>query len=83
MNYKLFYTDYPVSEAIYRANKAQYMTFNYSELDDALGMARKINKRGGVAWEIEGDDGTHLQHDEIEKTIRVRSLAFANRPKVH
>lgn len=82
MKYSLFYTDRPISERDYLANKSQYIRYVYNELDDAFGMAREIAKRGGVPWEIEGDDGTKLGREEISKTLRVRSRELAGRPKI-
>lgn len=82
MVYRLFYTDVAVSKSAYQAQKNASMAYVYHELDDALGMARDINARGGVAWEIENDDGPSLARDEIETQLRARRTELANRPKV-
>ena len=49
MTCRLFYTDVAVSESAYKAQKSHLMAYHYPELDDALGMAREIGARGGVA----------------------------------
>ena len=82
MIYSLYYTDRPISERDYIANKSHYIQYRYQQLDDALGMAREIMKRGGIAWEIESDDGKRLGREEIETRLRVRASELAGRPKV-
>ena len=82
MTCRLFYTDVAVSESAYKAQKSHLMAYHYPELDDALGMAREIGARGGVAWEIENDDGPTLDRDEIELQLHARRSELAGRPKI-
>jgi hypothetical protein len=83
MSYSLYYTDWDMSEVDYLACKSTLIKIVYNELDDALGRARQITERGGVPWEIEGEDSTALRRHEIENMIRVRSGELAGRPKVY
>jgi len=46
MTYRLFYTDVWLTEAQYRSTKPALIAIEYSEFDDALGMARDINASG-------------------------------------
>lgn len=83
MTYTLFYTDLKVSKAQYRKAKASNLSpYRYEELDDALGMARHIEARGGVAWEIEVSDGTPIGQPEIARLLRERAAQLVGRPKV-
>jgi hypothetical protein len=45
---------------------AREMPIAYSELDDALAMARRIKAAGGVPWEIDCDDGKTIGQFEID-----------------
>lgn len=82
MSHRLFYTDRDVSEADYRASKPRLMHFVYDDRDDALGMAREVEARGGIAWEIESDDGAAIGRAEIARLLRDRAAELADRPKV-
>ena len=73
MSYSLYYTDCDMSERDYLACKSTLIKIIYNKFDDALGRARQITEYGGIPWEIEGEDGTRLQRDEITKSMRVRS----------
>jgi hypothetical protein len=81
--FTLFSTDFAVSPAAYKAQKSKLITYRCHELDDALGMAREISARGGVAWEIEGIDGTVLDRDQISTELRIRAAELSNRPQVY
>jgi len=81
MVHRLFSTDFQVSKAEYEAQKSRLMAYQYHELDDALGMAREIEARGGIAWEIENDDGQTMGRDEIQAQLRARRAELAGRPK--
>jgi hypothetical protein len=83
LGYRLFYTDYDITEAQYLGCKPTYMAYGYNELDDALGKARQIKEHGGVPWEIEADDGVILDRYEIAKVLQVRVRELAVRPKVY
>lgn len=83
MAYRLFYTDYDITEAQYRACKPTYMAYRYNELDDALGKARQIKEHGGVPCEIEDDGVVILDRYEIAKTLRIRGRELVGRPKVY
>ena len=83
MPYTLFYSDLRITEDRYRATKRTpaCVPYRYDEFDDALAMARDINARGGIAWEIEGDIGT-IGPGEIARQIRDRATELKARPKV-
>lgn len=49
-------------------DRALYKEF--SQLDEALSWARRLNASGRVALLIEGDDGTHLTKREIAAVLR-------------
>jgi hypothetical protein len=69
MTYRLFSTDFEVSKAAYQAQKSRLTTYNYNELDDALGMAKRIIGYGGVPWEIEQGrhrDQPRRNHQDVE-----------------
>jgi hypothetical protein len=83
MSCRLFYTDVPVSQSTYEAQKPHLITYQYQDRDDALGMAREIEARGGIAWEIENDDGSTMAREEIQTQLRTRRAELAVRPKVH
>lgn len=82
MKYKLFYTDLDMPEAQYRANKPFLFRYLYDELDDALGMAREINARGSVAWEIVSTEGTVIGRREIARIVQERAAELTDRPRV-
>jgi ABC-type nitrate/sulfonate/bicarbonate transport system substrate-binding protein len=52
-------------------------------LDEALWWAMKVNDNGReIAWEIESDDGSRLDRQEIDETVwRRRPGLIANPPK--
>jgi hypothetical protein len=79
MVHRLFTTDFQVSKAEYEAQKPRLMAYQYHELDDALGMAREIEARGGIAWEIENDDGQTMGRDEIQAQLRARRAELVGR----
>jgi len=81
MQYILYYSDRPIAESAYRASKASFPTAAYQELDDALGMSRVINARGGVAWEIVGSDGKKVDRDEISHLVETRAKELRGRPR--
>jgi hypothetical protein len=83
MTYRLFFTDFEVPLAVYQAQKSRLITYTYNELDDALGMAKRIMSYGGVPWEIEQEDGTLISRAEIAKLLRERAPELVNRPKVY
>ncbi len=82
MRHKLFFTDFEMPEYQYRANKPHLFRYLYDELDDALGMAREINARGSVAWEIVSSDGSVIDRREIARILLDRTAELADRPRV-
>ncbi len=82
MQHIIYFTDMPISEAEYLARKAHLTPVSYHELDDALGMARIINARGGVPWEIVSSDGKKIDRAEISRLVKVRAAELRGRPKV-
>ena len=83
MGYHLYYTNFEILEAQYRATKLLSLSYAYNELDDALGKARQIREHGGVPWEIECDDGRVIRRYEIAKLMREREAKLLDRPKVY
>lgn len=83
MSYRLFYTDYEISQADYVANKFRFMPMVYSDIDDALRRARQIIENGGVPWEIERPDDTALTRYEIVETLRRRRTDLGGPPKFY
>jgi hypothetical protein len=81
MTTRLFYTDIECPEAQYRAQKAFLISYQYDDLDDALGMAKRIIGVGGVPWEIETETGV-LGRFAIIELIEQKGAALNNRPKV-
>ena len=55
----------------------------YHDFEDALGAARNLNARGGIAVLIEGDDGSRLEKLEIVEAISKRGPLLDGRPKVY
>jgi hypothetical protein len=61
------------TEAEYRALKPHWMTRTRDSLNDTLWTAMQCNDAGPeVAWEIEGDDGSRLNRQEIADLVRLR-----------
>jgi hypothetical protein len=83
MSYRLHWTDWPVSPQAYQSMKSHLLTASYHELDDALGRARQIDRYGGVAWEIVGEDGRSLDRHQIARTLQDRAAELVGRPKVY
>jgi len=81
MQYILYYSDRPISEPAFRASKPSLPTVAYQELDDALGMSRVINARGGIAWEIVGSDGKKVDRAEISHLVATRAAELRGRPR--
>jgi len=52
-------------------------------MDEALWLAMKVNDDGrAIAWEIEGDDGSRLNRQEIIERVRQQKHELiANPPK--
>jgi hypothetical protein len=65
--HRLFYADIVVYESDYRACKARLMPIAYVDRDDAPTMARYVNARCGVAWEIETDGGATVRRWQIPR----------------
>jgi hypothetical protein len=80
--HRLFYTDVVVYEDDYRASKARLMPVPFANRDDALAMARDINARGGIAWEIETDGGATIGRWQIVWLLEDRAAGRVGRPKV-
>ncbi|HTZ79741.1 MAG TPA: hypothetical protein VMC10_17650 [Stellaceae bacterium] len=81
MKYILFYSDRQIAESEFRASKASFPTVSYPELDDALGMSRLVNARGGIAWEIVGSDGKKIERAEISHLVETRAKELRGRPR--
>jgi hypothetical protein len=67
----------------FAARKPSWMPRVADSLDEALWWAMKVNDLGlEIAWEIEGDDGTRLDRQEIVEMVRRRRHELiANPPK--
>jgi hypothetical protein len=83
MAHKLYFTHYAISVAEYRANKPRLSPYVCNDRDAALRRARQITEAGGVAWEIESDDGTVLDRSGIADILRRRRGELAGPPKVY
>ena len=73
------------SEADYNAQKSQWITIVRKSLHDAPWSAMRCNDKGSqVAWEIEGDDGTKLDRNQIAEAVEQRrSELIANPPRTY
>jgi hypothetical protein len=58
------------AEAISPLEKDGQLFKEFNLLDEAMGWARHVNKRGRVALLIEGDDGTRLTKLEIASALK-------------
>ena len=72
------------TEEEYRTKKALWMPRLRDSLHDALWKAMKVNDAGvAMAWEIEGDDGFHLNRQEIADMVGIqRGKLIANPPRI-
>jgi hypothetical protein len=69
MTYRV-YSGPPGTEAIAPEERARCLYKEFGLLDDALGFARNVARKGRVALLIEGDNGTSLDRSEIAATLR-------------
>jgi hypothetical protein len=71
------------TQAEFASMKPRVMPRSRDSLHDALWDAMRINDGGReIAWEIEGDDGSRLDRQEIiERVWRRRHELIANPPK--
>ncbi|SEF15246.1 hypothetical protein SAMN05444161_9227 [Rhizobiales bacterium GAS191] len=86
MRYRLYCAPQWTSESQYREMKPRLPPMSYTELDDALGMARLIRDRvgGGITtWEIECPDGSTIGRYEIARLLRERGDELVGRSKVY
>ena len=73
------------TEEEYRTKKPLWMPRLRDLLHDALWKAMRVNDVGvETAWEIEGDDGFHLNRQEIADMIVIqRNALIANPPRAN
>jgi hypothetical protein len=76
------YSGAAATQEEYLKCKPKWSWRNYSELDDALGFALRMENTPNRAWEIEGDDGTHFSRSELIRIFRERGVELVGRPKV-
>jgi hypothetical protein len=57
------------SEEVRPMERDQRLYKEYSTLDEALAWADHVNREGGVALLIEGDDGTVMKKQEIAAAL--------------
>lgn len=70
---RLFYTDVPgVTKTQFEAQKSHLIAYQYNDPDDAFRKAWEIAKHGGVPWEIELEDGSTLDRNDIQARLRAR-----------
>lgn len=69
------------TEAEYRAKKLLWMPIARESLHDVLWRAMRCHDLGeGIAWEIEGDDGTKLNRQQIAEMVRLRRSELTENP---
>jgi hypothetical protein len=71
------------TEAEFAAKKPLWRVVSRDTLKEVLWIAMKVNDDGReTAWEIEGDDGFHLNRRQIAAEVRLRrNELIANPPK--
>jgi hypothetical protein len=69
------------SEAVSPMEKDRLLFKEYATLDEALNWARHVDRQGGVALLIEGDDGTAMTKRDIATALR-HSESELQRPQV-
>lgn len=60
----------PASETQPSPSIDRHLYKEFGDLDAALGFVRHVTRQGGVAFLIEGDDGTRLSKHEIADAIK-------------
>jgi hypothetical protein len=82
MSYRLWF-GLAQTESDYRAMKPQWRPKTLDSMHDALWWAMGCNDRGEeIAWEIEGDDGSRLNRQQIADAVRSQSAhLIANPPR--
>ena len=68
MSYRV-YSGPTGSERISPIEKARMLYKEFSVLDEALSWANHVKDSGRVVLLIEGDDGTHLERDDVAKAL--------------
>ena len=81
MNYRVLYTPQKMSEAQFTAIKDKLFPRIYNDRNDALAWCRDVNKKGGISWSIEADDGSHLNRRQIVDEASRRTYDLIGRPK--
>ena len=82
MSFKLWYGLAKTQEE-FAAMKPGWTHRVADSMDEALWLAMKVNDDGrAIAWEIEGDDGSRLNRQEIIERVRQQKHELiANPPK--
>jgi hypothetical protein len=69
MTYRV-YSGPPGTPAVSALEREGCLYKEFALLDEALAWARHVNGRGGVALQIEGDDGTRMTKYEIAAALQ-------------
>jgi hypothetical protein len=69
MTYRV-YSGPPGTDRVPPMEKERWLYKEFGLFDDALGWARHVNDSGRVALLIEGDDGTHVNKQQISAALR-------------
>jgi hypothetical protein len=86
MTYRIFPTGGPYAPKTYSqylARKSMLMAKVAVDLLDALAFARNFIATGQEIWEIEGDDGSLIERNEVHLLIRTHAAELTNRPRVY
>jgi hypothetical protein len=59
--------------------KSRHLYKEFTALDDAINWAHHLKETGRSVMLIEGDDGTHLDHSAIAKTLFHRGAEASRR----
>jgi hypothetical protein len=63
------------AEAIRPIEKGAHLFKEFEALDEAMSFARHLKRTGRVALLIEGDDGTHLDRNNLAKELHREASA--------
>lgn len=53
-------------------DKSRHLFKSFDNLDEAIGWAHRVRETGRVAFLIEGDDGTHIDRQQLAKALKHR-----------
>lgn len=71
------------ADAISPLEKEHALFKEFDDLDQSLAFAHAMQKRGGGALLIEGDDGTRLDKQQIATALKHRESEIADKPAAY